>query len=801
MAGINVSYNAYIILNWLLPFQKKYIFIFLFAVPTVAFSQQIKISGLVRDFDNNQPIAGASIFIKALGKGTTATDSGKFTISVPINSFDLTCSASGYKPTSKMIYPLDETFIEIGLKKKPPIELPEVIIGSRSADANVSDMKMSTVNINVAQLRRAPLVGGEADLIKALTLQNGITTAGEGANGFNVRGGNVDQNLVLLDGAPVFNTAHLLGFYSVVSADAVQNFTLYKGTMPASYGGRLSSLVAINIKSGNENKLRYNTGIGPISSHVFIDGPINKKLTFFAGTRVAYPGFMISFLPEQVRKSKAFFYDGTGKINYKINARNQLSLSLYRSFDSFKFPGDTSYGWQTNITSLNFRSELTKKLVLNLNANYSGYFSDINGLQANYQFRLRNDIQQKEAKMSLSYRLADNNYLEMGGDFISYNIGPGKLTPAAKTSIINDINLENEYGNEAAGFFLDRYEINKTFSLEVGIRQSNFLYKGPHTIYVYENGQPQSDATLTDSVVYQKNKKIQSYSEWEPRALLKIRINDQTSFKMSYNRTFQYLQIVSNTISVTPVDYWKLSDNHIKPAKTDQFGLGIFRNFENDIIESSVEGFYKKSVNLLDYKNGADLSLNPYIDADLLNSKGKAYGIEFNITKTKGKYTGQVAYTWSRSFSKDVTQFASEMVNMGSYYPSNSDRPFNLNISAGIKLGEGWDFNCDFTYVNGRPATYPDGTYIINGTVVTNYSLRNHDRLPDYNRLDISFSHDSRRFAEQKKYTIFNFSIYNVYARKNPYSVYFQRTPHGLNSYELSVLGTIIPSITLYYFF
>ncbi|HEU5053200.1 MAG TPA: TonB-dependent receptor [Hanamia sp.] len=769
-------------------------------MPVAALSQ-IEIAGVVRDFDSQEPIPGASIFIKSLGKGTTATDSGKFNITIPINSYEFTVSASGYKSTSKMVYPLDQSYLVIELKKKPPIELPEVVIGSRSPDANVSEMKMSTVNINVAQLRRTPMVAGEADLIKALTMQNGITSAGEGANGFNVRGGNVDQNLVLLDGAPVFNTAHLLGFYSIVSADAVQNFTLYKGTMPASYGGRLSSLVAINIKQGNENKVRFNTGAGPISSHVFVDGPISKKLTFFAGTRVAYPGFMISFLPENVKNSNAFFYDGTGKVNYKINGKNQLSLSLYRSFDSFKFPGDTSYGWQTNIASLNLRSELTKKLIFNLNGNYSKYLSDINGLQRNYEFKLQNDIRHTEAKPSLSYRLPDDNTVELGADFINYNIGPGKLKPSDKRSVINDIRLESEYGTETSAFFSGRFKINNLFSIEAGIRQSNFFYKGPHTIYVYENGQPQSVATLTDSIFYQKNKTIQSYGAWAPRALLKIQVDDQTSFKMSYNRLYQYLQMISNTISVTPVDYWKLCDNQIKPARTDQYGFGIFRNFDNDIIESSVEGFYKTSINLLDYKNGADLSLNPYLDAALLHANGKAYGIEFNIAKTKGKYTGQVAYTWSRSFWQDVTQFPNEIVNNRSYYPSNSDRPFDLNISAGVKLGKGWDFNCDFTYVSGRTATYPDGTYIINGTIVTNYSLRNKDRLPDYNRLDISFSHDSRRYGQQKKYTIFNFSIYNVYARRNPYSVYFQRSDHGLNSYELSVLGTIIPSITLYFFF
>ncbi|HLY69210.1 MAG TPA: hypothetical protein VKR53_05745, partial [Puia sp.] len=294
---------------------------------------------------------------------------------------------------------------------------------------------------------------------------------------------------------------------------------------------------------------------------------------------------------------------------------------------------------------------------------------------------------------------------------------------------------------------------------------------------------------------------IQTYSGWEPRGLLKIGFDDATSLKFSYDRTYQYLQLISNTISITPVDYWKLSDPQVKPAMGDQFAAGIFRNFNNNLFETSIEGFYKKSQNLLDYKNGATLSMNPYLDADLIEARGKSYGIELNVKKNKGKVTGQIAYTWSRSFIQDITSFSTEQVNGGAFYPSNFDRPSNLSITGGVKLGNGWDFNCNFVYISGRPATYPDGTYVINNTIVTNYSLRNEDRLPDYNRLDISFSHDSRRFAEQKKYTIINFSIYNAYARKNPYSIYFQRDQSGLNSYELSVLGTIVPSITLYYFF
>ena len=761
----------------------------------------MELRGDVKDFDTKEPIEGVSISFKLSTKGTSTNDSGKFAIVLPVDRYELICTSAGYQSVSRTIYLMDEHYVSIEMKKRPPSELPEIVIESRKTDANISDAKMSTVSVNIAQLRKTPMVFGEADIIKALTLQSGVSSVGEGANGFNVRGGNVDQNLVLLDGSPVFNTAHLLGFYSVISADAVQNFTLYKGTIPASFGGRLSSLAAINIKPGNEERIKYNTGISPLSAHIFADGPINNKLTFLAGVRVAYPRMMMSLFPGSVGNSNAFFYDGTGKLNYKINSKNHVSLSLYRSYDYFKFPGDTTYSWQTNIVTVNWRSEISKKIVFNFNSNYSYYISDINGIQPNYQFRLRNTIQQQQAKANFSYQVSDNNYAEIGGDFIKYVVNPGSLNPTKPSSIINNINLQKEYGNEIAAYFLDRYDITSLISVELGIRHSTFQYRGQHTIYNYAAGQPESQQTIVDSTLYGKGKTIQTYSGWEPRGLLKIGFDDATSLKLSYDRTYQYLQLISNTISITPVDYWKLSDPQVKPAMGDQFAAGIFRNFDNNLFETSIEGFYKKSQNLLDYKNGATLSMNPYLDADLLEAKGKSYGLEFNVKKNKGKITGQVAYTWSRSFIEDITSFATEQVNGGAFYPSNFDRPSNLSITGGVKLGNGWDFSCNFVYISGRPATYPDGTYVINNTVVTNYSLRNEDRLPDYNRLDISFSHDSRRFAEQKKYTIINFSIYNVYARKNPYSIYFQRDQSGLNSYELSVLGTIVPSITLYYFF
>jgi hypothetical protein len=775
---------------------------FLMSLSLGASAQKTTFSGKVLDFDSKAPIAGVTVSMLGKSLATVTDKQGRFSFSLEVDSYTLVFSSVEYRTTNVPIYILDQQSITVELKRRLPTELPEVTIEARAKDANVSDAKMSTVTINLAQIRKTPIVFGEADLLKALTLETGVATIGEGAGGFSVRGGNADQNLILLDGAPLFNTSHLLGFFSTISPESVQDFTLYKGAIPASFGGRLSSLIALNIRPGNTDTLHYGGNISPVSIHLFGEGPlVKKKLTFSADGRLAFPRLLMDQFPGSVANSNAFFYDGVAKLVYRFSEKNQVGLSFYRSYDLFQFPGDTSYTWRSEVVALNGRSEISSRLGLYYNANISYYGSDINGLEPSYQFRLRSTIETHELKASLHYQANEQIYMEGGYDFIRYSVGPGDIKPTGSGSQINNSSLRQEYGDETAAYLLERWNISRSSTLELGVRYSEFLYLGPNTIYQYQAGLPQSKETLSDSLIYPKGKTIQSYGGWEPRALLKVGLDDETSLKFSYIRTRQYIQLISNTIAITPIDYWKLCDPDIKPAVADQVAAGLFRNFRNDEIETSLEGFYKQSSNLLDYKNGASLSMNRYIDADLLPANGKAYGLEVNVRKNKGKLTGHLGYTWSRSLMADVTQFASEQVNGGAYYPSAYDRPFNLSLSADFKLGQGWDVGCNFVYITGRPATYPDGTYVINNTVVVNYSVRNEDKLPDYDRLDISFSHDSRRFADQKKYCIINFSLYNVYARQNPYSVYFQRQGNVLVANELSVLGTIIPSMTISYYF
>ena len=759
----------------------------------------VQVSGHLRDADTQLPVEGASVVIRQLKRGVVTDSSGHFTLLAPAGKYDVMVSFAGYHNISTIVEFSEGREVRLEIKRKPPLELAEVVIESAN-NTNVKGVSMSRVNINVALLRKNPNVFGEADIIKSVVLQGGVSTVGEGAGGFNVRGGNTDQNLVLLDGAPLFNTAHLLGFYSTVSPEAIHEVSLFKGTLPAEYGGRLSSLLLMQVKPGNPEKVRYNIGVSPISTRFFAEGPISKdRVTFLTGLRVAYPKVMMNLFPGSVKESNAFFYDGIAKLGYYINAQHQVYFTAYNAYDKFRFPGDTAFAWQSTIGSLRWNAQLTKKLNLNVNATHSAYASDIIGLRQDYQFQLRNDIRQQQVRASLNGRLSEKNQVTTGVEFTRYRINPGTLRPEG-VSNINFISLQQESAREAALFIEDEASIS-FLTIRAGLRYTYYQNTGPFTVYHYKEGEPRSKETIVDSTVYSKGKTITGYQGLDPRIQLKFGIDNRTAIKMSYNRMRQFLHLISNTIAITPVDFWKLSGPLTKPAISDQYALGFFKNFDNDRIETSIEGFYKKMSRLPEYKNGARLTLNPYIESDLLPAQGKSYGLELMFRKLTGKYTGQLSYTYSRSQVAVVTPFPVEEVNDGNYYPSQYDRPHNVSITGMIRLGKGWSFNYTMVYTTGRPATFPDGNYIIDSTVVPNYSKRNADRLKDYHRLDIAFSYDSRRLAEQKRYSLLNFSLYNLYARKNPYSVYFKREGAGLYPYSLSVLGTIIPSITWNYYF
>ncbi|HVZ55829.1 MAG TPA: TonB-dependent receptor [Chitinophagaceae bacterium] len=763
----------------------------LLAQPTL-----VRYTGVVLDYDTHLPVAGVTV--QAYNKQfQTLTDSaGNFALSLPVDQYDLVFTHVAYQRLQTPIYVLDKTTGTFFLKHNPVYELQEVVVESRRRDAAVRDLQMGNVRINLSQLKKTPLVLGEADILRALTLQPGIVSGGETVSSYYVRGGSADQNLILLDGAPVFNVAHLLGFYSGINADAIQNLEFYKAGMPAEYGGRLSSIMLLNARSGNTDTFRYSGGVGLVSSRLLANGPlIRKKLTVMAAGRIAYPKLMMNLGPEDVRRSDAFYYDGILKLSYIPDDRNRVNLTLYNSDDRYRFPGDTSYAWRNLLGSLVWRSSLGKRWSLSLSGNASTYRSYIQGLSPFYTYRLASSIRQQEGKLVLTYAIAPNQKLSWGTGLVRYRIEPGSLTPTGTSFIVPD-QVQPENAREWSGFLSTENRITRFLDIQFGARFTRYDYLGPRSQYTYAPGEPRTLESITDTLSFTKGQTIRSYQGAEPRLLLRILLDPATSLKLSYNRTRQYLHLITNTTSVTPVDYWKLSDTYLEPETADQYAAGLYRNFMDNQFETSVEGYYKRIDHSIEYKNGASLSLNPALETQVLPSRGYGYGVELSVRKTTGLLTGNLSYTYARTYTQVLAAFIKEQVNGGAYFPGNADRPHNFVLATSLKLGRGWEFASNFVYTSGRPATYPDGSYFINGGIVTNYSVRNEDRLPAYHRLDVSFSYDTRRFLQQRRYSVVNFSFYNVYMHRNVYSLYFKRDGSRIHAYQLSVIGSIIPSIS-----
>lgn len=770
----------------------------LLSVPSAQAQIRFRIYGRVVDGVTSKPLGNVSIYDKKQGAGTTTDSLGNFSMQVLPGPYTLTFSTVGYYARSRFLE-IRQANVRMEVALNPDTrQLDEVNITGRTPDANVSATQMSVVRLDMKNLRNIPVVFGEVDILKALTLQPGVSTVGEGAGGFNVRGGRTDQNLVLLDGAPLFNTSHLLGLLSNLNADAIQDVTLYKGGIPASYGGRLSSLLLMNTKTGETDRLHVTGGIGLLTSRLLVQGPAtkNKKLTFLAGGRIAYPSFVLSLFPAPTNKDRAFFYDLNGRLTYRFNDNSQLSATVYRSFDTFKFPQDTLYTTQSTLYTARLSQRLNPQLSFNLTATQSDYRFFLDGLTATNTYRYRSTIRQRDARLDWLYAPKHAHRLEFGGGLTGYSLLPGAIAPTGDNSSINTLTLPTEQARELAGYVSEEWTPFRVLSVQVGVRYAQFTNVGPGIAYRYTDGQPRTRESITDTLRYGSGQALAQYGGWEPRVTIRANVTPNSSLKISYNRTRQYLHLISNTTAISPVDFWKVSDGLVPPQVADQFALGYFQNFRENQYETSLEVYHKTLENLVEYRNGATLLLNPALDADLLRAQGRAYGVEVSVQKTRGMLTGLIAYTYSRTLARVPSPFPAVQINGGNWYPSTFDRPHNLTVATQWKWSRGWTFGTNFVYTSGRPTTYPDGTYRLNGAKVLDYSQRNADRIPDYHRLDVSFTKDGRRTVEQQRYSSWSISLYNVYAHKNPYSIYFQRVNTTTKSYQLSVFGTIVPSVS-----
>lgn len=764
-----------------------------------ALSEVYSMRGKVYEANSNQPLLGATIVVDGENKGVVTDHEGKYSFSLPEGIYRLRITAVGKLPTIRSVTLDSDSEIDFEMYEHAT-QLDGVTITSESLTRNISSAEMSQIKMDIKTLKSIPPFMGEVDLVKGILLLPGVSTVGEGASGFNVRGGNVDQNLILLDDAPLLNSSHLFGFFSTFNSDFVKDLTLYKGGMPAAYGGRVSSVLDVRLKDGNDKKISISGGLGIISSRLMIEGPIGSsgKTTFVLGGRYAYPNWIIKKVPDlNVQRSSGDFYDFNLRGKHKFNDKNSLAFSGYHSTDNFKFAADTTYAWSTSSASLRWNTIINSNLFANMTGFFSRYRNRVDGLMAGMEFTTDFGVDIAGGKIDLTYTPDLKHKIDFGYSMNQYMINPGKLASYAPQQI-DPVNIEDELSHEQGFYLSDDFKFNETISVQGGLRYSLYASKGPADILIYQDGVPKRLSTVMDTLFVSPGDNVARYSGLEPRVSMKISIGKNSSIKLSYNRNYQYLHLISNTAAVSPLDLWKSSNRYVKPQIGDQIAAGYFRNFKDNNYELSLEAYYKQTENLLEYKDGAELFMNTHLETQLLSAKGKAYGMELMIKKNNGKWTGWISYAYARSFRRVKGNSREETLNSGSYFPSNFDKPNDLTIVQSIAFTKRLSLSANFTYSTGRPITYPQSVYVIDNYSVAQFSDRNQGRIPDYHRLDLSFTINESLRATKKWKGSWTFSVYNLYGRKNPYSVFFKPQMRGsqTQAYRLAVIGTVFPSIT-----
>jgi hypothetical protein len=768
------------------------------------------VSGKVIDGKTEAPIPGASVYCEALSKITTSDRDGKFKMELPTGKNNIKFSFVGLNDETRDVVVYSDGDMEVELFEKYTSLNQVTILADRPED-NFKSTSMGMVKLSAKSIKKLSVLMGEADIIKSMVMLPGVQSTGENASGFNVRGGNIDQNLIMIHDAPVYNTSHMFGLFSMLDPGIISDVTLYKSGIPAKYGGRISSVMDINLKRGEPDKIKVNGGIGIINSRLSVEGPIIKeKLTFMAGFRTTYSDWILKFMKNyEIQQSSVSFYDFNAKIDYTINNNNRLSVFGYGSNDYFNYFQNAEYGYGNLIGSAKWNHVFNKFSSGNLSLNFSRYNSDqVDYSTKNYEYDLNTSIEQEQLAYNFSTDIIPRNKITAGFSAIRYITEPGNSKPHSDNSAASFINIDNENSYETAVYAEDEFELTPSLALIAGLRYSGFALVGPADKNSYLPNSPINSGTVTGTTNYGAGEIVKFYSGAEPRVALKYEFQNSSSVKLGYNRTAQYIRQISNTASITPADYWKSCDQNIAPLISDQLAMGFFKNFKKNMYETSLEVYYKKISNEIDYKNGARLILNSNLEQVLVPGVGRAYGVELMIKKSSGNLTGWLAYTYSRSFKKINGEFPEEKINSGNWYPSNYDKPHDLTLVLNYKLSRRFTFSSNFTYSTGRPVTLPEAKYTIGGYEIVYFSERNKYRLSDYHRLDMALTYEGSLLKHQKWRSSWTISLYNVYGRKNPFSVYYSKEkPSRFNDYKVyglyqfSVIGIPIPSFTYNFWF
>mgnify|MGYP000726987015 CR=1 FL=1 len=773
----------------------------LFAISSGFSQEKFTLSGTISDKKNNETLIGVSIAIKGAKAFTTTNEYGFYSLTLPKGDYEIDIRYVSYETITEKIALTQNvrknySLIEVG-------QVLEDVVISEKNKTNTRKPEMSVNKLSISTIKQMPVVLGEVDIIKSILFLPGVTNAGEGQSGFNVRGGGADQNLILLDEATIFNSSHLFGFFSVFNPDAIKDLKLYKGGIPARFGGRASSVLDIYQKDGNSNSFHMNGGIGLISSRLLAEGPIVKdKGSFLIGGRASYAHL---FLKLSNNKNSAYFYDLNTKLNYKFNKSNSLFLSGYFGRDVFSLNQSFTNTYGNSTLNLRWNHLYTDKLFSNLSMIYSDYYY---GLNLDFVgFNWDSGIKNYNLKYDFKYYLSNKIKLNYGANAIYYDFNPGTIKPSSPSSGINFKQIEKKYALEPSIYLDAEQKVTDKINVEYGFRYSMFSRLGSSTKNLYANDQAvtyDSDlkiyekATPIGTEFYGRNKSMANFNNFEPRFSVAYELAENKSLKASYNRMVQYLQLVSNTASPTPLDVWTPSDSYIKPQIADQFAVGYFTNFKDDTYSLEVESYYKKIKNRMDYIDGANLIANEAIEQVVLNGEMRSYGLEFMLRKNTGKLSGWIAYTLSRSEQRTPGRTATETgINNGNWYRSAYDKTHNLAITSSYKYNKKWNFGANFTLQTGQPVTYPNGQYTYQGITVPSYGLRNENNLPLYHHLDISATLTSKHNETKNWKGEWVFSIYNLYARKNAASISFrQNQDSGQNeAIKLSIFG-MVPAVS-----
>ncbi|WP_408030402.1 TonB-dependent receptor [Tenacibaculum xiamenense] len=758
-----------------------------------------KLSGIIRNDKNGEPIEGVTIVEREKNIYTTSNKNGYYAIELPFGKNTLESSFVGFEIEQKNLILYGNGKLNFSINPKSE-ELEEVVINANKS-RNIRQTIAGISQIKAQEIKNIPLVLGERDILKVAATLPAIKSTGEGSEGVNVRGGKVDQNLFLLDDGVIYNPTHFLGLFSAINPFTTNDLKIYTGNIPSEYGGRLSSVFDISTKDASNKEFKGEASIGPVTGNINLEIPIIKdKSGLNLGVRSTYSDWVLGLIDNKdFEKSSVSFHDIVGKYSHKFNDKNTLTLTGYYSHDKYQIASDTINTYGNTMFSLNWKHQFNEKHHGNLILSNSSYGFDIDYKNENTTngFFLNYKINETNLKLKLKYDYSKSHKFTYGLESKLYNISPGNIVPNGDNSEVIPLTIRDERALENGLFISDEINVSPKLNFNLGLRFNQYLALGPSTQREYEANRPKNQSTLVNSTDYGNNEVFQTYNGLSYRLATRYELSESLSLKASFNKSFQYIHRLNNNTTATPVDTWRLSDTNIKPQEGSQISLGLFKNFNDDQYEMSLEGYYKKYKNLLDYKVGATLLLNDQVETQVIQGNGKSYGIEFLLKKNSGRLNGWLGYSYSRSLIQLNSIFSEERVNNGEFFPTNYDKPHDVNVVLNYKFTKRYSFSTNFTYQSGRPITYPTGRFTIRDVEYLTYSNRNQFRIPDYYRLDIGINIEGNHKIKKFAHSFWNISIYNVLGRNNPYSVFFQTSDSGnVEAYQSSIFSRPIPTIT-----